>query len=369
MNYSAKTCACCKSAKVIFKGRRTRFLHLPPVGRKRCVLELIMHRLYCKDCGSLFWPRLQFMDGNKRYTRSFALTVLDLLRFSTVRAVADYLHVGWDLIKQIHREKLETIYRRQSFSDLAYLGIDEFSIRKGHSYMTIFMDLQTGRIIHAVEGRSSEEIAPFLKKLAKKAKNLKAVAVDMSRSYIKAIEENLSHVDIVFDRYHISALTNRAIDDLRRDLQAQLDQQGKKYLKGSKFLFLRNYTNLTDPNKAKLQLLLDTNKPLLFMYNMKELLRFFWMFKSPDLAKDFLYSWCHDALTSGTLPFIRLGLTLNKYKDQMLNYFKHRITNAIVEGTNNKIKTLKRQAYGYRDMEYFKLRLYHLHRSRYSFAG
>lgn len=191
----------------------------------------------------------------------------------------------------------------------------------------------------------------------------------MSRSYIKAIEENLSHVDIVFDRYHISALTNRAIDDLRRDLQAQLDQQGKKYLKGSKFLFLRNYTNLTDPNKAKLQLLLDTNKPLLFMYNMKELLRFFWMFKSPDLAKDFLYSWCHDALTSGTLPFIRLGLTLNKYKDQMLNYFKHRITNAIVEGTNNKIKTLKRQAYGYRDMEYFKLRLYHLHRSRYSFAG
>ncbi len=88
------------------------------------------------------------------------------------------------------------------------------------------------------------------------------------------------------------------------------------------------------------------------MYNMKELLRYFWQFKTHDRAKDFLYEWCHDALTSGIRPFIRLGLTLNKYKDQILNFFKHRITNAVVEGTNNKIKTLKRQAYGYRDMEY-----------------
>lgn len=105
------------------------------------------------------------------------------------------------------------------------------------------------------------------------------------------------------------------------------------------------------------------------MYNMKELLRYFWKFKTPDRAKEFLYAWCHDALTSGSKPLIRLGLTLNKYKDQILNYFKHFITNAVVEGINNKIKTLKRQAYGYRDMEYFKLRLYHLHQSRYSFSG
>lgn len=369
MSNSMRSCPSCKNTQVIFKGKKTRFLHLPPLGRKRCVLNLIMHRICCKNCGCLSWPRLQFMDGNKRYTRSFALTVLDLLQFATIRAVADYLHVGWDTIKQIHKQKLASIYCRQDFSELIYMGIDEFSIRKGHSYMTIFMDLQTGRIIHAIEGRSSEVISPFLKKVGLKAKNLKAVAVDMSQSYIKAIEENLSHIDIVFDRYHISALANRAIDELRKDLQTQLDKQGKSYLKGSKFLFLRNYSNLNDHSKAKLQLLLEANKPLFLMYNMKELLRYFWMFKNPELAKEFLYSWCIDALTSGIRAFIRLGMTINKYKDQILNYFKHRITNAVVEGTNNKIKTLKRQAYGYRDMEYFKLRLYHLHRSRYSFAG
>ncbi|MFV0438817.1 MAG: hypothetical protein ACK5PS_15675, partial [Desulfopila sp.] len=80
--------------------RKTRFLHLPPLGRKRCVLELVLHRLFCKDCGLLFWPRLQFMQDNRRYTRSFVLTVLDLLQFATIRAVADYLHVGWDMIKE-----------------------------------------------------------------------------------------------------------------------------------------------------------------------------------------------------------------------------------------------------------------------------
>lgn len=369
VNDSVKTCIHCHSNLVIFKGAKTRFFNLPPMGRKRCMLELIMHRLCCKNCGSLYWPRLQFMTGNKRYTRAFALTVLDLLKFSTVKAVADYLCVGWDLIKHIHKEKLKTMYRKQSLEDLVYLGIDEFSLRKGHSYMTIFVNLQSGRIIHAVEGRSSETVTPFLRKISQKATKLRAVAIDMSQSYVKAITENLGHVDIVFDRYHISALANRAIDQLRKNIQAQLDDKGRKYLKGSRFLFLHNYSNLTDQKKAKLQVLLDQNKDLFLMYNMKELLRYFWMFQDQTRAKEFLYSWCFDALNSGIMPFIRLGLTLNKYKDQILNYFKHRITNAVVEGTNNKIKTLKRQAYGYRDMEYFKLRLYHLHRSRYSFAG
>jgi transposase len=309
------------------------------------------------------------MDGNKRYTRAFALTVLDLLKFATIKDVAGYLHVGWDLVKQIHKQKLAQLYQRQQLKDLVYLGIDEFSLRKGHKYMTIFMNLKTGRIIHAVEGRAAEIVAPFLKLLAKKAPNLKAVAVDMSQSYVKALEENLAHVDIVFDRYHIAALANRAIDELRKELQTELDKQGQSYLKGNKYLFLRNYSNLDERGKAKLQTLLDVNRPLFFMYKMKVLLHYFWLFKKPQRAEEFLSSWCHDAATSGIGPLVRLAKTIGKYKCQILNYFKYRITNAVVEGTNNKIKTLKRQAYGYRDLEYFKLRLYHLHSTGYSFAG
>lgn len=369
MNNSTKSCSYCQGKNVIFKGRKNRILHLPPLGRKLCVLELIMHRILCKDCGHLSWPRLPFMEGTRRYTRSFALTVLDLLQFGTVKSVANYLQVGWDMIKEIHKIKLSTLYKKLDLSTLTYLGIDEFSIQKGHKYMTIFVDLQTGRIIHATEGRSSEDVAPFLQKLARRAKNLKAVAIDLSQSYIKGIKEHLGHVDIVFDRYHISALANKSIDDLRKEMQVNLDREGKRYLKGSRYLFLYNYSNLTDEKRKKLQAILEVNEPIAYMYNMKELLSYFWKFKTPELAKEFLYSWCHDALTSGIKQFVRLGMTINKFKDQILNYFKHQITNGVVEGTNNKIKTLKRQVYGFRDMEYFKLRLYHLHQTRYSFAG
>ena len=197
------------------------------------------------------------MNGNKRYTRSFALTVLDLLQFATIRDVADYLHVGWDMIKEIHKLKLSKLYRKQDLSSLTYLGIDEFSIHKGHKYMIIFVDLQTRRIIHAVEGRSYEAVSPFLKTLARRAKNVQAVAVDMSQSYIKAIQEHLGHVDIVFDHYHIAALANKAIGELRKQMQADLDRQGKRYLKGSRFLLLYSYSNLTENKKKKLQVLLD----------------------------------------------------------------------------------------------------------------
>lgn len=102
------------------------------------------------------------MQDNRRYTRSFALTVPYLLLFATIRAVADYLHVGWDMIKEIHQLKLSRLCKRQNLANLTYLGIDEFSTQKGHKYMTIFVDLQTGRIIHAMEGRSYEAVSPLL---------------------------------------------------------------------------------------------------------------------------------------------------------------------------------------------------------------
>lgn len=101
---------------------------------------------------------MPLMDGKHRYTRSFALTALDFLRFGTIKDVANYLRVGWDLIKDIHKSKLQRLYRKMPITSLKYLGIDEFSIRKGHKYMTIFIDLQKGRIIHAVEGGSKDDV-------------------------------------------------------------------------------------------------------------------------------------------------------------------------------------------------------------------
>ena len=362
-------CPECRNRRASFKGQKRRLLRMSPIGRKRCFLDLLLHRLKCLRCGHLWWPTLPFMDGKHRYVRSFALTALDLLKFGTIRSVAEYLAVSWDLVKEIHKERLSLLYRSVPLHKVKYLGIDEFSLRKGHDYMTIFVDIENGRILHAVEGRSKEKIQPFIDKLSKKAKKLTAIAMDMSGSYYSAVRGWLPHVDIVFDRYHISALMNQAIDEIRRGQQRELDELGQKSLKGNRFLLLRNYHSLDPDRKARLDALLKANHPLFIAHSMKEQLRLFWDNEEFDSAKSFLEVWIKDAMQSGISPLAKVAKTLAGYKTGLLNYFKYSITSAVVEGTNNKIKTLKRQAYGFRDMAYFKLRLYHLHTQRYSLAG
>lgn len=343
----------CRWAKM--KGRKTRSFRMGLIGRKHCILNLELHRLQCRNCDKLWWPRFPFMVGNHRYTRSFALTVLDLLRFGTVQAVAHLLDVGWDLVKEIHKSKLQSLYRKIPLYEVKYIGIDEFSIKKGHNYMTLFTDLSTGRILHAVEGKGKEDILPFMKKLARKAKNLKAIAMDMSSAFFWSVREVLPHVDVVFDRYHVSALMNRAVDDLRRESQRQLEEEGKQTLKGSRFLLLRNYDTLDLEKKDRLDELLEINRPLYLIHSMKEQLRLFWNHTDEKKARRFLAIWCRDAWHSGIKQLADVAKTLASYRTGLLTYFKHRITSGAVEGLVNKIKTLKRQAYGFRDMVYFKL--------------
>jgi len=270
---------------------------------------------------------------------------------------------------EFQRERVIKSPQRIPLHKVKYIGIDEFSLRVGHNYMPVVTDLPTGRILHAVEGKGKEDIRPFLEKLAKKAKKLEAVAMDMSSSFFWAVNETLPQVKIVFDRYHVVALMNRGIDELRRDLQNELEGLDQKVLKGSRFLLLHNYDSLAPDRKARLDALLQVNTPLYVMHSMKEQLRLLWEKEDKDSAQSFLTVWCHDAMQSGIKQLIKIAKTLAAYRSGLLSYFDHNITSGAVAGLVNKIKTLKRQAYGFRDMEYFKLRLYHLHTQRYSLTG
>ena len=180
----------------------------------------------------------------------------------TISGVAKTLGVCCDLVKDLHKEYLQKKYKVPPLKDLKYLAIDEFSIRKGHSRMTIFLDLESGRILHAVEGKSGPDIEPFLKVLARKARELQAIAMDMNTGFIPALKTLLPEVDTVFDHYHVSALINKAIDELRREQQSQLDEEGKKTLKGNRYLLLTNYEKLDDEKENRLNKPLDTNAPL-----------------------------------------------------------------------------------------------------------
>lgn len=358
-------CPNCKSHDISFKGQKKRRFHLPPMGRKRCFLNLRVHRIFCKTCDQLHWPHLPFMKGKSPMSRSFIRMALDLLSFSTIKSVAEFLNVGWDCIKDLHKDKLSILYNQITLKGIEYISVDEFAIAKGHEYITVFTDIKNGRIIHAVEGKDMNAVIPFLKRLYKKAINLKGIAMDMSPAFYAAVKQELPHVDIIFDRFHVMKMMTTALDDVRKEQQ---NIHGNT-LKGDRFLLLKNYTDLDVNGMERLNTLLSVNEPLLVAHTMKEQLRAFWEQKDRESGEDFLKKWCFDALMTGISPLRKIAKSLWNRSEGLLNYFNHRISNGKAEGINNKIKTLKRQAYGFRDMDYFKLRLYHLHKQRYQLAG
>ncbi len=127
MNRQGVRCPICGCRKASFKGKRRRSFFMSPIGRKKCMIELMLHRLKCRSCSALWWPTLPFMIGTRRCVRSFALAVLDMLRFATISSVAEYLGAGWDMVKNIHKERLRFLYRKIPLHNVECIGIDEFS--------------------------------------------------------------------------------------------------------------------------------------------------------------------------------------------------------------------------------------------------
>jgi len=159
------------------------------------------------------------------------------------------------------------------------------------------------------------------------------------------------------------------MDELRRSLQNTMNAAEGNTLKGSRYLLLSNYANLSEEKQHRLNELLRVNEPLTKAYLFKEQLNLLWDLSDKEEGERFLKAWANDAWQSGIKLVMKLASSIMAHLTGVLNYFDHRITTAKVEGINNKIKTLKRQAYGFRDLAYFKLRLYHLHRQNYSLCG
>lgn len=360
-------CPCCGCHEYYSKGSKHRKLRMAPLGNKAAFLILEIFRLRCGNCNHLWWPPLPFVRGRRRVTISFENYAINLMNFATIEHVANFLGVSWGLIKEIHKLHLQKEYPAVNFASLRYIGVDEFSIRKGHEYMTIFIDLETGAIVHAIEGKSMDSVMPFLQQLKNNACQLQAIAMDMNAAYASAVRKSLPGVDIVFDRFHVVGLLNSVVDEIRRDQQAKCNRVGLRAIKGSRFLLLSNYEKLDPKRQNSLDTLLEVNSPLATAHVMKEQIRLFWTKQTPKEGAQFLCWWVMDACESGIEELRKAGKTLLRHGKDLLNYFKHRITNGKTEGINNKIKTMKRQAYGFRDMEYFKLRLYSLHKTRYSF--
>ena len=364
-----KKCSKCHSKNVHIKETKVRRLRMVSLGKLKCYLEITVYKFKCCDCHASAWVHLPFAAGKLPMTKAFVIYVLALVKLGTVQSISLFLGLQWKTVKNIHKDWLSEKYKKIRYRDLIYLSVDEFSIKRGHKYMTVFTDIKTGRIVYAVEGRTAEDIAPFLEKLLQRAKHLEAIAMDMSIPYNTAVKKHLPNVDIVFDRFHVMKLLNMALDELRRKERQQYLASGQNIAKGDRFLFLRNFEDLDDRERSKLSQLFEINVPLAKAHAMKEQFRMFWEKPSKKEAARFLVHWIYEAFHSGIHLLKRVANTILMHYEGLLSYYDHKISNGKAEGINNKIKVVKRRGYGYRDIQYFILLLYDLHERAIELVG
>jgi len=284
--------------------------------------------------------------------------------------VAKNLGLHWSTVKDIEKKKLASKYKKIDMSGLKYIAIDEFAIKKGHVYQTVVMDLQQGRIIYVAKDREKSSLDNFWKMVDRDNVKIEAVAMDMWPAYIGSTIEHCPSASIVFDRFHIIKKLNEAIDQTRRLLfTEEKDINKKKIIKGTRWLLLKKGFNISESGKQRLQEALAVNEPLAQSYYLKEELDLLWEETELKEAESFLNEWCSQAIETKVQPLIKFVAMLKSHRTGILNWFNYRISTGPLEGMNNKIKVLKRKAYGYRDIEYFNLKILDLHNARYALVG
>jgi transposase len=364
-------CSACKSRKVIRRGQRERRFRGLPIGSRPVWIVLPVPRLECKACGLVRQAEVPFAEGQHGYTKRFARLVVELAQSMTMVDVAKHLDVSWNLVKEIVKAALKQRFRKPDLKGLRLLAIDEIAIGGGHRYLTVVLDLESGAVVFLGEGRSAEALEPFWKRLKRARAQIEAVAIDMSQAYISAVRAHLPRATLVFDHFHVVKLMNDKLADLRRELQREADEARKDVLKGTRWLLLKDPGKLDEKRDeaARLKAALDLNAPLAAAYYLKEDLRQLWSQASKAVANGFLDGWIERALATGIRQFKQMAKTLSLHREGILAYYDVPISTGPLEGTNTKIGTLQRRSYGFRDKEFFHLRIFTLHLSRYELVG
>lgn len=365
-------CPRCGSPHVERRGAVTLTFRLLPIGPRPVQVVLDIARVFCERCWITRQVKVEFADEHRRCARNFERYVLELSQSMTMEAVARHLEIGWATVKEIQKRHLERHYTRPKLKHLKEIAIDEISIGRGNKYLTVVMDLRSGAVVFVGKGKGSEALVPFWKRLRAAHAKVRAVAVDMSPAYTVAVREHLPEAVLVYDHFHIIKLFNDKLTALRRDLYREaVEGLDKDVLKGIRWLLLKNPENL-DPKKRERERLdeaLELNTPLFVAYYMKAQLRLLWSQPDKRTARTFLNAWIRLAGMTCIRMLMSFAKTLAAHREGILAWYDYPISTGPLEGTNNKIKTMKRQAYGFRDHEFFILKIMAIHEATYALVG
>jgi transposase len=324
---------------------------------RRCYLRFDVRFIRCPNCG-LKAEANDLVASRKRSTKAFRRYVGSLCRLLPNSQVADHVGLSEDTIRTIDKEYLAETYPPPDFGRLRRLAIDEIAYRKGHNYLTVVLDYDSGEVVWTGEGRSEATLSTFFELIGLKVcRQIVAVSMDMAAGYIKAVQLHCPNARVVFDRFHVAKHLNEAVNDTRKQTMARASEEQRRVVKGKRFILLRRFGNLEDHQVNELDELLELNTDLTAAYLLKEQFEEFWTRGNAGAAAKFLDSWIREAIETEIPPLVRVAKTLEKHRSGLLAYHTHRMTNGPLEGLNTKVNVLRRSRYGFRDLEYFGMKI------------
>lgn len=367
---ASKRCSRCGALVVEIHDVTPRRVRDLPIGEWDTWVVLPRARLQCPRCGPTV-EEVPWLDRYQRMTKRLADKIAALAQVLPIKHVAEWFGVSWATVKQIDQRTLERRLGPIDLRGIRRIAIDEFALHKGQDYATLVVDPTTKRVLWVGRGRGREQLRAFFRLLGPNGcAALEAVVMDLWPAYVKEVQAQCPQAAIVADLFHVVArFGQEVVDRVRIDetnrLQPSVRQHRRdpqvegirRVIRGARWLLLRNPTNVAAADRIRLHELLSANRALFIVYVLKEDLKQLWQLHDPAVARGFWAGWYERAIASGIPAVIRFAHRLHKSLPYILNHCLYPLHTSVVEGINNKIKVLKRMAYGYRDDAYFFLKI------------
>jgi transposase len=324
----------------------------------RCYLHARVPRVQDAS-GKVYQIEVPWARAGSGFTLMFEAYAMLLIECEMpVCNVAETLEVTQPRIWRVFDYWIKKAVSKDDLSEVKRVGVDETSRKKGHEYITQFVDLDKSRTIFVTEGKDAATVENFVEELENKngkKENIELVSMDMSPAFISGVMEQLPESRIVFDKFHLVKLLNEALDEVRR-----LERKGNELLKNHRYTILRKYENLSLKKKYELDALLPLYPKLGETYRLRQLFLDVFDISDAEQAKGYLWFWCDQALEAAIVPFRKFTNTIKAHWWGIVAYFDKRVTNGILEGINSKIQLVKRRARGYRNTQNFMNMVYFL---------
>ena len=327
----------------------------------RVYLDVEIRRVFCRRCQKVKQEKLDWLADSPFYSKRFAFYIGRRCRDSSLQDVAKEFHLDWKTVKALEKQYMQEQLRRAGTPGPKVIGIDEVSIRKGHTYRIVVSDLERKRPIwFGGEDRSEKSMDLFYGSLGeKKSRRIELAVMDMWKAFHNSTSKHAPQAAILFDKFHVIRHLNEALDKVRKSEYARLSGKDRRFIKGQKYTLLSRRENLDTEGRLSLRTLLKANKRLNTAYLLKESFCQLWGYHNAAWARKFFENWRASLKWQRLKPYEHFAAMIVSHWNGIAAFIQleEKVSLGFVEGLNNKIRVIQRRAYGLRDEEYLRLKV------------